>query len=80
MSWKYESDGGDYWDGSVHRRRMRTHYLVRCEALERVDCRSKREALKLLDRHEAGKWNTPKEAELVLREMRGLEPLEEEVA
>ena len=74
MPWRYESDGGDWYEGNVQRRGMRTHYLVRCEELQRVDCRSKNEACRLLNRQRAGDWDTPEEAEAVLRKIRGLDP------
>lgn len=48
--WYYESDGGGWWESGRHIRQPRTHYLVKDDLSERIDCASKREATRLRDK------------------------------
>ena len=51
MSWYYESDGGDFPNGKGGWTRFpRTHYLVKSDLSERIDCANKREAITLMKR------------------------------
>ena len=51
----YESDGGDFPNGKGGWTRFpRTHYLVKDDLSERIDCNNKKEAMALM--RELNKW------------------------
>ena len=49
-NWRYESDGGRFWDGSRWRHSAPTHYVTNSETMERIDCMSAKEARELRDK------------------------------
>ena len=48
LMWKYESDGGGWWQGSVRISQPKTHYIT--NGVERIDCDSKSQAIKLMNK------------------------------